>query len=171
VSRIFDVDAQLETSADARLLPLRHVSTITQGRRRTHREAVFDASSGRAQWTTSAGVVDLPLSTDARDPIAAFFYLRTIPFTPGSSLSIPLTNNGVAMKLELDIGSPERIIVEGRSWDAWRVDARISRAIERRRSPAITAWIGADARRIPIRFDVAADFGTIRLDLAEYRAP
>jgi hypothetical protein len=49
------------------------------------------------------------------------------------------------------------------------VNARPRQRIERRRPLEVTAWISTDARRVPIRFDMHANFGTVRADLTEYR--
>jgi hypothetical protein len=160
----------LETSASRGLLPLEHVSTITQGSRRTRREAVFDAENRRVQTKTGdAEPIALPMSPSARDPITALFYLRTLPLAQGARLSIPLIVNGTPSTLDLDVGAIEPLRTEGRTWPAWRVNVRTRQRVERRRPLSITAWISTEEHRVPIRFDVDAEFGTVRADLTEYR--
>ena len=42
------------------------------------------------------------------------------------------------------------------------------RRIERRRPIAMTLWLSADDRRIPLRVIVEAGFGRVTLELREY---
>jgi hypothetical protein len=42
--------------------------------------------------------------------------------------------------------------------------------VQRRAPPAIDLWLSADERRLPLRIDVAAGFGRVRVELIETRA-
>jgi len=64
----------------------------------------------------------------------------------------------------------ETLALDGRSWHAWKVEPRIRHSVERRDPPAITAWIATDSQRVPLVIEVAADFGSVRAELASSRA-
>ena len=59
-------------------------------------------------------------------------------------------------------------MLDGRSWPALKVAPRLSDRIER--GPlALTVWVSADERRIPLVVDVSAGFGSVRLELSRYQ--
>jgi hypothetical protein len=170
VSQFYQVDAKLETTASSRLLPLEHLETIVESGRHIDRRHQYDGTSGQVHLTTGGAAVTLPLAMDARDPITALFYVRTLPLATGSSFSFPLTNNGLATRVDLTVGPLETITLDGRAWSTWKVEPRIRQRVARRSAPVITAWLSADAHHIPVLIEVAAQFGTVRVELAGYRA-
>jgi hypothetical protein len=169
VSRFFEADARLETTANARLLPLEHTEAIVEGRRSIDRRLSFDLPNRQVRMTSGGASVTLPLAEAARDPITALFYVRTLPLAADSSFSLPLTDNGRSSRLEFTVGPPETVVVSGRSWSAWKVVPLIRERIPRRAPLAITAWLAADERRLPIMFDVGGAFGTVRAELTSFR--
>jgi hypothetical protein len=169
VARFFEADARLATTADRRLLPIEHTQTIVEGKRHTDRRVVFDFTRRQVEMTTGGASVTLPLAPDARDPMTALFYVRTLPLQPGSTFSLPLSDNGRPARLEVGVGPVETVEAGGRAFEAWKVEPRVRQRIERRQPLAITAWVTADARRIPVRVDVEGPFGTVRVELTNYR--
>jgi hypothetical protein len=71
--------------------------------------------------------------------------------------------------LQVSVAEIEDIEQNGRRIRALRLEPRVMRRIERRRPVAITLWLSADDRRIPVRAFVDAGFGRIRLELKEHR--
>ncbi len=169
VARFFEADARLETTASARLLPIEHVEAIIEGQRRVDRQLVFDFANRQVRMTNGGASVTLPLAADARDPITALFYVRTLSLAPASQFSLPLTDNGRSSRLEVVVGPVETIVLGGRSWSAWRVEPRLHERIEREGRLSMAAWISADEHRLPLLMDVAAAFGTVRAELTGYR--
>ncbi len=169
VARFFEADARLETTASGRLLPIEHVEVITEGRRRVDRQLAFDAAGRLVRMTNGGTSVTLPLATDARDPMTALFYVRTLPLAPGSEFSLPLNDNGRPSRLEVIVGPLETIAAAGRSWRAWKVEPRLHERIEREGRLRMTTWISADEHRLPLLIDIAAPFGTVRAELTAYR--
>jgi hypothetical protein len=169
VARFYEADARLETTATPRLLPMAHVEDIVEGRRRIERRVAFDAGARQVRITSGGPMVTLPLARDARDPVTALFYVRTIPLATDLQLSLPLSDNGRPSRLDVTVGPVESIVLGGRSWPAWRVVPRLRERVERRRPLEITTWISADARRLPLRIDIEAGFGSVRAELTTYR--
>jgi Protein of unknown function (DUF3108) len=169
VSSFYETRAQLETATTARLLPLRHHATIAEGRRSTERDLAFDHEGREVRMTTGGAAVTLPLARGARDPISALFYVRTLPLRPGAHIVAPLTDNGRRSQLDVSVAGIETITVAGRTWQAWKLTPRIGGRVERQAPLAMTTWLSADERRIPLVFEVTGPFGTVRGELKEYR--
>ena len=47
----------------------------------------------------------------------------------------------------------ESIVLDGRTWDAWKVQSSVSERIDRE-PLRLTAWLSADERRVPLVVDV-----------------
>jgi hypothetical protein len=168
VSRFYDADALLETTASRRLLPLAHRETIADGRRRIDRQVTYDSARRQVHVTSGGTSITLPLGLDARDPMSALFYLRTLPMSGGSRFTLPLSDNGRPWTLDVAVDRLESILVEGQPWSAWKIEPRLANRFERHRL-TISAWVSADPRHVPLRVEVVAPFGSVRLDLASYR--
>jgi len=169
MARFYEADVRLETTASNRLLPLTYYEAITDGKRRTERRVLFDGSRREMRITSGGTSITLPLTAEARDPISALFYVRTLPIGAGADIAVPLNDNGRRMKLDLTIGQQETITVGDRSWTAWKVQPQLSERIDRRGAMQIVAWLSADAHRVPLVVEVSAAFGSARLELANYR--
>jgi hypothetical protein len=118
--------------------------------------------------TSGRTTITLPLGAAARDPISALFYVRTLPVGATAPIAVPISDNGRRLTLQVPEAHPETIVIDGRSWSALKLEPRLSDRIER--GPlTITAWVSADARRIPLLVEVSAGFGLVRLELASYR--
>lgn len=166
MTTFFQARDRFTTIADRDLFPLEHRREIREGRRQVDRRYIYD----RATRTVQTGVMTLPLGAqDARDALTALFYVRTLPLPPGSIVSIPMNEAGALLTLQVSVAEPEDIDSMGRRVRAVRLEPRIMRRIERRRPIAITLWLTADERRVPLRALVDAGFGRIRLELREYR--
>jgi Protein of unknown function (DUF3108) len=169
MSRFYQADAMLETIASDRLLPITHTESIREGKRRIDRQLEFNFGRHEVRMTNGGASITLPLGADARDPISALFYLRTLPMAVGAQFSLPLTDNGGRLHLEVSVGGLETIALEGDTWSAWKLAPRLRKRIERQTLPILTVWVSADARHIPLVIDVAASFGLVRAELTSYR--
>jgi hypothetical protein len=166
VSPFFQARDRFITIADGELLPIEHQREIREGRRQVDRRYRYDHSTN----TVQTGEMTLPLgSAEARDSLSALYYVRTLPLASGSILSVPLNEAGTSLTLQVSVAEPEDIDYGGGRVRALRLEPRVMRRIERRRPLAITLWLSADDRRIPLRALIDAGFGRIRLELREYR--
>ena len=178
VSPFFEADARLETTATGRLLPLEHHETIVDGKRRIERRLEFDPVRHEVRMTTGGASITLPLAAEARDPLTALFYVRTLPFQAGARFVVPLSDNGRRSRLDLTVDGLETIQLDGRARPTWKVEPRLSERVERQGaqgpqggqgSIAISAWLSADARRVPVVVEISAAFGTVRAELVDSR--
>jgi hypothetical protein len=180
VSPFFEADAQLETTATDRLLPLEHRETIVDGKRRIERRLEFDAVRHEVRMTTGGAAITLPLAAEARDPLTALFYVRTLPFQAGARFVVPLSDNGRRSRLDVTVDGLETIQLDGRARPTWKLEPRLSERVERegaqgsqggQGSISISAWLSADARRVPVIVEISAAFGTVRAELVDSRDP
>ena len=168
MSRFYEAIVKLESATTASLLPLAYREVIDEGTRGIERQLTFDPERHEVRIVSGGTSIVLPVGIGARDPISAFFYLRTLPLTEGARYGIPISDNGRPLRLDVIVGPLEPIVLDGRTWQAWRVQPTVSERIDR--GPVrMTAWLSADERRVPLVIDVSAQFGTARVEMTGYR--
>jgi hypothetical protein len=166
VSTFFRANDRFTTITDGDLLPIEHRREIRQGRRQLERRYRYDRTSNLLQTDQMA----LPLGGPAaRDAFSALYYVRTLALAPGAIVSVPLNEAGAFMLLQVSVAEFEAIEHRGNRVRALRLEPRVVRRLEPGRPVAITIWLSADERRIPLRALVDAGFGRIRLELKEHR--
>jgi len=170
MSRFYEADATLETVTNGRLLPLTYTETIIDGARRLNRRYEFDHDRRQVRITGTGSPIELPLVPQARDPISTLFYVRTVPLVAGSMFTLPLSDNGRQTWLDVTVVGEEAVVVDGLARPAWKIEPRVQQSAARRSPPSIIVWLSADARRVPLVFEVSAAFGAVRLELGDYRA-
>ena len=137
------------------LLPLTYTEAIDEGTRGIERQLTFDQERHEVRIVSGGTSIVLPVGLGARDPISAFFYLRTLPLTEGARYGVPISDNGRPLRLDVTVGPRESIVLDGRTWEAWKVQPSVSERIDR--DPLrMTAWLSADERRVPLVVDVSA---------------
>jgi hypothetical protein len=168
MSRFYEAIVRLESVTGPGLLPLTYTEAIDEGTRGIERQLTFDQERHEVRIESGGTSIVLPLGLGARDPISAFFYLRTLPLTEGARYGVPISDNGRPLRLDVTVGPRESIVLDGRTWEAWKVQPSVSERIDR--DPLrMTAWLSADERRVPLVVDVSAPFGTVRVEMTEYR--
>lgn len=175
VSRFFDANDRFVTVTDATLIPQTHERDQREGARHVTRGHVYDhdAAVVRIGPTVAAArqpqATTLPLDRDARDAIAALFYVRTLPLAEGAQYQIPINEGGRNVRLDLTVVGRETITVMGVSRSAWRLAPALRERVERRRPPNATLWLSDDEQRLPLAIDVTAVFGRVRLELVAHQ--
>jgi hypothetical protein len=167
VSTLFEAQDVFTTVTDGELLPLEHHREIREGRRQVDRRYVYDRAANLVHTPQMA----LPLGSPvARDAIAALYYVRTLSLKPGDIIDVPLNEAGASLTLNVSVADAETIDQNGAAVSALRLEPRVRRRVERRAPIAITLWLSADVRRVPLRAIIDAGFGRIRVELREYRS-
>lgn len=175
VARFFEAHDTFTTQTDTTLLPEVHERVQDEGSRHVERAFIFDRAAGvvrSAQSLADArgeGAIVLPMAPDARDALAALFYARTLPLREGDRQRIPVNEAGRNVVVDLSVDGRERIRVQGRDVDAWKITPRLERRVEAREQPRATLWLSADARRVPLAIEIDAGFGHVRVELEDYR--
>ena len=167
VAGFFEARDRLETWVDAAWLPLRQEQHLREGRRVVDRVVRFDPAR---RTVTLADGPALPLPREARDGLAAFYYARTLPLSPGYTARFPVSEGGRTYVVDLGVEGIEPVTVGGRRVSAFKVVPRVGSSRDPRRAVQATLWISQDARRVPLVLEVETAFGAFRADLDAYQA-
>jgi len=175
VSRFFEARDRFISLATDDFRPLAQTRDIDEGARRLTRAYVYDFE--RRQVRSGSDVEDAlapdaqasPLMAGSRDAVTALFYLRTLPLTPGAEIAIPVNDAGRHVIARVRVEQEDAIRGPGGEVRAQRLSVALERRLERRQAMELTLWISADARRVPLRLDLAAGFGRVRVELVDYR--
>ena len=174
VSRFYPARDRYVTVADAALRPLEHSREVREGNQDLNRTYIYDrdARNIRVGESRDAALrpeaLTLPLGpSDSRDALTALYYVRTLPLSRGSMVSVPVNDAGSSLQLQVSVAEPEMIDQRGRRTPAIRLEPRLMRRMERRRPLSMTLWLSNDGRRIPLRAVVDAGYGRVRAELRE----
>jgi hypothetical protein len=175
VAKFYEAQDVFATQANGGLYPQVHEREQNEGSRHATRAFIFDAGAhvvrtGRTAAEARAdGAVTLPMAPEARDAIAALFYIRTLPLAPGTRVKFPVNEAGRNLVVELVVEGIERVYAEGHNVDALRITPTIERRVQDRQPFVSTLWLSNDARRVPLILDLDAGFGHVRVELVSYR--
>ncbi len=95
--------------------------------------------------------------------------MRTLPLREGAELVIPVNDAGRNLTVRAIAEGTEMVTTPLGTVEALRLRVMIERRLERRSGVATTLWLSTDARRVPVRLDLSAGFGQVRLELVDYR--
>ena len=172
VRGFFDARNEYATEATFDLLPLRHTRRERQGRRDLTRVFTFDHAARSIRVEAGGGsdgtAVLLSIPPGTRDALTALYYARSVVLVPEEVVKVPLNDGGRNLVLELRVAGEDSITVGDRVRPAVRLEPRLVQRVARRRPLELTVWLSRDERRVPLRADVAAGFGRVRVDLVSY---
>jgi hypothetical protein len=168
VARFFEADDRFTTTTDDAFRPVLHERRIREGRRALDQRLVFDPAARSAQPQTADGQPSGPplrVWPEARDAVAALYYVRTLALTQGGRVTIPIVEGGQHSTLVLEPGAIERVAAGGGTIAARRIEARLEQRVQRRQMPALTLWLETEGARRLIAADIHAVFGNLRVRL------
>ena len=175
VARFFEARDVFRTYTDGEFRPIVHVREIREGRRQVDQAVFHDGAAGvvRVVPPDAATVEAGPgfrAPPDHRDPIAAFLLVRTLALAAGSDVAIPVNDMGRNLTLQSGPLAAEIIEWRGQQVPALRMRPALVQRVQRREPPTIDLWLSADQRRLPLRIEVAAGFGRVRVELIETKS-
>ena len=174
VARFFEARDVFRTYTDAELQPIVHLREIREGRRRVDQSVFHDGAGGvvRVVPPDAATVEAGPgfrAPRDHRDPLSAFLLVRALPLAAGLDVAVPVNDMGRNLTLQSGPLVADTIEWRGRQVPTLRMRPALVQRVQRRAPPQIDLWLSDDARRLPVRIDVAAGFGRVRVELVESR--
>ncbi|HXE80131.1 MAG TPA: DUF3108 domain-containing protein [Vicinamibacterales bacterium] len=172
VQRFFDARNVYATEASSDLLPARQTRDEQQGHRHVRRAFTFDhdARVVRISGAEDAEPIALPMPPGTRDALTALYYLRSRALSPGDTIRVPVNDGGRNLVLDVRAEEEELIDVGGQAVRALRLTPRIVQRVQRRQPIELVVWLSRDERRIPLRADVSAGFGRLRVDLVSWES-
>ncbi|MSO56778.1 MAG: DUF3108 domain-containing protein [Acidobacteria bacterium] len=171
VSTVFRADDRFISQGDERLRSFPFEQHLKEGRRQIDKRAVFDRAARVVRLQQGSGPeVSVPISPDVLDPLAVFYYARTLPMTPGSAVRIPMNDSNRNLIVDLQVGGIETIFYKGVQTEAIRTHPRIRRA-EGPSAAQLTIWYGRDEAKMPLRAEISGLVwvAAVRLELESVR--
>jgi Protein of unknown function (DUF3108) len=170
VRSLFEADDELSAETDAQLVPRIYRESLNEGRRRIRRTVSFDPGAKRATVTNGdTAAVTLPLSIGARDPLSALFYVRTLPLALDFHAPVLVNDAGRNTTVDVKVLGEESITIGGRSYETWKLEPTLVARLQWREPPRAIVWVSRDSRKVPLLIRVSATFGTVDVELADYR--
>ena len=111
------------------------------------------------------------------DTIGALYHLRSTPLRLGKRIVLPVLSGTALYRVELRVSKRERVRSKLGVLDCWRLDGQAvrmlsdGRAYPRRKPRAVTFWLSADRRRLPVRIAGRSKIGWIDALISSYRPP
>ena len=173
LSRFFQADDRLSSRVDGRLWTLSAEEHFHEGHRTLDRVMAFDRPARQVHIRQGSGAeVSLPIQGEALDPVAALYYLRALPFAPGSSARLAFNDAGRNLTVDVRSVGVEPIQHGGVAAHALRLDADIRDPGRQPIGYDVTIWRSLDASRVPLAMEVRhlAGVGTVRLELVQFAA-
>jgi hypothetical protein len=168
MSRFFRADDVFLSEVDGQLRPVIAEQHLREGHRTLDRRMVFDRSARlvRLQQADRADIA-LPIPAEALDPVSAFYYLRSLPLTAGTTVRVPLDDSGRNLLVDLRSVGFETIRYQGAEIQTLRVEPQVYDQGLQPIGYRLALWLSVDARRIPLRINVEglSGVGSVQMDL------
>ena len=166
IAQFFEAHDRFETTAGLDLLPGVQGRKLHEGRRELTRDATFDAAAGMVHVGPPNGpTMAFRFSPGTRDPLTAFFYIRTLPLAAGDSIVLPINDNGRNYTVNVRVVGPERISLGGQTVDALRIEPAVVARVSRHAPIEVVVWLSPDPAHRVLAADIGARFGRVRLEL------
>jgi hypothetical protein len=167
MEQFFEAHDRFETESARDLLPRVARRMLHEGRRELTREATFDAATGFVHVGPPNGpTMPFRLPPGTRDPLTAFFYVRTLRLAAGDSILLPINDSGRAYTVNVRVIGPERISLGGQMVDALRIEPAVVARVSRHAPIEVVVWLSPDPAHHVLAADIGARFGRVRIELA-----
>lgn len=168
MARVFEAHDTFVTWADDQFFPLVHRRALREGRRRVDQSVLFDDEVRALTIVDPAAPAiesgfRLRVPRDVRDPLTALLLVRTLPLDEAASL--PITDMGRTSTLETGAPATDTIEWSGTPTPTLRVRPVLTQRVARRAPLAIDVWLSGERGWLPLRAEVSAGFGRVRLEL------
>jgi hypothetical protein len=170
IAKLYTLHYRVDTLLDAyTLLPQAGTVVSREGSRIRTRLTRFDRRSRTATYEVR-GADALKRQTrvppDTRDPLSAFFAVRTIPMRPGSSQVFPVNDSGETFNVRVTVQQRETVRSGLGTTAAWKLVPVILDASGRPSTGrTLHMWISDDERRLPLKIEAGLEVGTFELTL------
>jgi hypothetical protein len=112
-------------------------------------------------------------SYNTLDPITAVYLARSTEFRVGDKLYFKVFGGRYQYLLELFVAKKEPVALEsGKTIEAYRIIPRVQNITKKgyaNRFNEAIIWISADERRLPIKLSSKIAFGSVHLELVDYK--
>jgi len=172
VNLMFAVHDQFRTTINPRTFCSLAVSKQTQeGSRRRQTEVHFDYGHGKSLLqekdlkTGAVKHVQHPIPHCVTDVMSGFYYVGSLPLSPGQSFVFPVNDGGPTGEITATVEGREPVKTPAGVFPAVRVRA-IASAGPMKNKGSIWVWYSDDGQRIPVQLKAKVKWGTLNFRLA-----
>ena len=173
LSKLYALYYKLDTLLDSyTLLPQRGSIYTEEGKRHRFRTTTFDQKAHRAHFEYRAegtATSDVQVSPVVQDALSAIYVLRAVPLGSGERITMPICDNGVNYKLQVDTSGPETIRTGTGSLSSLKLNLTILDSRDQRVGRNAAVWMSDDRRRLPTKLTAELPVGSFNLVLREAR--
>jgi len=104
------------------------------------------------------------------DTVSAVYLARSLDFKVGDSFRLEVFGGKSRYLVTIDVVGKERVSVARKEYEAFKITSKvadISKTGYAKRVRQATAWITADAKRLPIKMSAQVFVGSVNIELAE----
>jgi hypothetical protein len=174
LQKIYSLYYKADTLLDAyTLLPQRSsVYSNENGRERMKTTRIDQAKHAATYEVRTATLVNRSLTVPAytQDLLSAVYVVRVITPKAGAKMTIPVTDSGKVMRVQITVGQRETVRTPAGTLPAWKIEPRLLGAdAADSGAQRLALWISDDARRLPVKMAAEVAVGTFTFTLREAR--
>lgn len=162
---LYRIRDRIDLWLDSSTLELRHMRRDIQEGRYARRDTT---TVNREAGLIYARDDTLTVAEPVFDPIGVIYYLRSLPLAIGDEIPLAIFDGRHLRKIAIIVGGPERIRVPAGEFECLVLKPV---ALDQRKLTGaggiLHLWLTTDQRRLPVRIEQKASFGTIVLRLVE----
>jgi hypothetical protein len=169
LDKLYHVYYKAETYLDARNLrpSIATVFSDERGRQKTRTTKFTGPTALEFQPKQNAPWEKHTTPPSALDPLAAMYVVRVLPLAAGKVYTMPVVDGSDLYNVKWQIAGPEPVTTPLGALQAWRITPTLTdgqgKAIPNKR---VTLWMSNDARRLPLKLQVALPVGNFTLTLS-----
>ncbi|HEU4724258.1 MAG TPA: DUF3108 domain-containing protein [Candidatus Eisenbacteria bacterium] len=167
VSRFYKVRDRAESSVDAEsLFSRRFVKRLREGGYKKDVDVRFDQASRKAVYANGK---EFDVAPRVHDVLSAFYYVRTLPLTAGTTIAVPTHDNEKSYEMEVQILRREKVEVPAGKFACVVVEPKLKSEGIFKSKGSMQVWLTDDDRRLPVMVRSAVPVGSISVRLTDYR--
>ena len=153
------------------------VSLIEEGKRRREKKSIINREVGRVTFIERdlANKAAKPKIEEGASPawvldvLSAIYFLRTQELKTGDVIPVPVSDDGKTYNIEVVVDKSEEVKVEGRKFEAIRLDVKAFDGRYVRRSGEMSIWLSDDPLRLPVRAKIKSSGATVTIKLKDIK--
>ena len=173
LAKLYTLYYKVDTLVDSTtLLPQRGSIYSEEGKRHRLQVTQFDRAANKVLFryqTETTITSEFATSPVTQDVLSALYVLRALPLKPGDRMTMPISDNGINYKVQLDVAAPERVKVPLGEISAWRFKPTVFDGNNQPVGRTMAIWVSDDARRLPVKLQTDLPIGSFNLVLRDVR--
>ena len=171
LSKLYSIYYKIDTLLDSfTLLPQRGSVYSEEGKRHRFKTTQFDRAAKKVLFEFKSDTTakdEFATSAVTQDALSAIYVLRAIPMKAGDKMTMPVTDNGINYKVQLDVGALEKVRTPMGEQQALKVRLSVFDDKNQAVGKNIAIWMSTDARRLPVKLQADLPVGSFNLVLRE----